>query len=821
MNQILYKGEVYGGVGEDVTNKQYSEITIHNPMSGSDETYTPIGGENSEIFNCYKDKQTQIGEESIKRNISTGKYSTISGKSNRELTEENKESKNNFITGYNNTAINNQNNFIGGKGNFIKDSSESLIYGDQNHLSSCGMSNFILGISNNSQGNSQGNIIIGSYNISQNNTSNNVILGSDNNITNGGSYLLVSGASNQINTSCDGSFVCGSANKILQHSTSSSKLIVGGQDNIIKGAYSGIVCGMSNQVTGNSPTVFGQHNEVEQISTCGMVSGSHNKVKNIGMGCHILGDRNTIGISNPCTNGALVCGTSNTVDASDATFVSGSGNNVLNFHRGILGGLGNRIAGTNLIVCGQSNLFTDSGSTSSLIIGGHNLSSGSVSNSIVGGTSSIVDGSIFNSLVLNDKLHSNYISDSFVMVKSTDAYSIKDSLLLGALNLGYYIQGLIAQTDSNTKYAITDFESTSWEAGYSYDAERHIYPQGYYVEYWNIVEGKNFNRTTIKKISGSIQYFVYTSGRWYNITKAQTSNYNYLGITNTQLEDQSEIQTINILTPSSTISMGNNIPNGSHFQVYDSSTNQFINNQIYSNNTWVEDTSGNPSDYVMPIDSSIIIGKNITVKSPATNAIVLGVNHSVTQSSNSFIGGYQNTFISTNIEKGSVILGNKNNFSGGCGGIIIGCNNQIYGNDNNYIFGEDNFVTTFGNTLIGKGLYNTSTPSVLILGKYNKNPNYDGELLVIGNGTDDNNRSNALNIYGDGCQTIILKDKTLSGTTLGIGKIEITQEKIKFTSLKDNSSDEKETVEFTFEDLQSLKNIAPAQNINNTPFPQI
>jgi hypothetical protein len=81
-------------------------------------------------------------------------------------------------------------------------------------------------------------------------------------------------------------------------------------------------------------------------------------------------------------------------------------------------------------------------------------------------------------------------------------------------------------------------------------------------------------------------------------------------------------------------------------------------------------------------------------------------------------------------------------------------------------------------------------------------------------------RSNCLEINEDGSQEIILQDKTLT-STLGIGKIEITQEKIKFTSLKDNSNNEKETVEFTFEDLQSLKNIAPAQNINNTPFPQV
>jgi hypothetical protein len=47
-------------------------------------------------------------------------------------------------------------------------------------------------------------------------------------------------------------------------------------------------------------------------------------------------------------------------------------------------------------------------------------------------------------------------------------------------------------------------------------------------------------------------------------------------------------------------------------------------------------------------------------------------------------------------------------------------------------------------------------------------------------------RSNCLEINEDGSQEIILQDKTLT-STLGIGKIEITQEKIKFTSLKDNS----------------------------------
>ena len=64
MNQILYKGKVYGGVGEDVTGKTYGNTTISSVTSFT-------GGTNSEIFNNYN------GENKI--NIAEGNSSTIIG----------------------------------------------------------------------------------------------------------------------------------------------------------------------------------------------------------------------------------------------------------------------------------------------------------------------------------------------------------------------------------------------------------------------------------------------------------------------------------------------------------------------------------------------------------------------------------------------------------------------------------------------------------------------------------------------------------------------------------------------------------------------
>ena len=103
---------------------------------------------------------------------------------------------------------------------------------------------------------------------------------------------------------------------------------------------------------------------------------------------------------------------------------------------------------------------------------------------------------------------------------------------------------------------------------------------------------------------------------------------------------------------------------------------------------------------------------------------------------------------------------------------------------------------------------------------YNSNQYYIKRVNEANNYITTNTTIETNSNITNGLQSIKFDNATID-SGLGIGEVQVTPNKVKFISYNLNSNDEKETIEFTFEDLQSLKNIAPAQNINNTPFPQI
>ena len=214
---------------------------------------------------------------------------------------------------------------------------------------------------------------------------------------------------------------------------------------------------------------------------------------------------------------------------------------------------------------------------------------------------------------------------------------------------------------------------------------------------------------------------------------------------------------------------------------------------------------------IQSVQSSIING-DYNIVSNCTSSITVGLDNHSSGSYNLVIGR------SNNIDGTSIpCLGIENEITGSCI-YCLGSSNALT-SSSIYNIGNNNAINGRPNTLsIGQYLNTNGGQggnTQLLLGKYNALAN---KLLILGNGTADNDRSNALEINYDGSQVITLKDTSVTG--LGIGKITINQQNIIFESLKTNSNNEKETVEFTFEDLQSLKNIAPAQNINNTQFPQ-
>lgn len=184
MNQIYYKGEIFGGVGEDVTNKQYSEVTIHNPITNKDETFNPIGGQNAEIFNSYDGEW---------RNIATTANSQIKGTGNKDLSRSWSTSYND-IQGSGNIDI--DSGFLNGNGyeNFIDGSSFINFHGY-----TCKMKNVtyinIYGYSHEIE-----NVLFSNINGSEN------IIKDSNHINNNGDY-------NEINNISGGLFY-GNSNKV-------------------------------------------------------------------------------------------------------------------------------------------------------------------------------------------------------------------------------------------------------------------------------------------------------------------------------------------------------------------------------------------------------------------------------------------------------------------------------------------------------------------------------------------------------------------------------------------------------------------------------
>lgn len=213
---------------------------------------------------------------------------------------------------------------------------------------------------------------------------------------------------------------------------------------------------------------------------------------------------------------------------------------------------------------------------------------------------------------------------------------------------------------------------------------------------------------------------------------------------------------------------------------------------------------------IQTVQSSIINGDS-NIVSNCTSSIINGLNNHLSGSYNLAIGR------SNNINGTSIpCLGIENEITGSyiyC----LGSSNTLTGSSI-YNIGNNNAINSRPNTLsIGQYL-NTNGgqggDTELLLGKYNALTN---KLLILGNGTTDNNRSNALEIDYDGSQVITLKDTSVTG--LGIGKITINQQNIIFESLKVNSNQVKETVEFTFEELKQIKQISQLPNLDNNSYP--
>lgn len=99
----------------------------------------------------------------------------------------------------------------------------------------------------------------------------------------------------------------------------------------------------------------------------------------------------------------------------------------------------------------------------------------------------------------------------------------------------------------------------------------------------------------------------------------------------------------------------------------------------------------------------------------------------------------------------SHIEGTNNNVTNSCSNLHMGGVSNTGGADGAYVMGHDNDVSSTArySATFGKGL-KTTDEDTIVLGTYNKVQQGTGRMLVIGNGTSDTARKNAVEIMRDG-----------------------------------------------------------------------
>lgn len=804
MNQIYYKGDIYGGVGEDVTNKQYSEVTIHNPITNEDETFNPVGGQNAEIFNSYSGNS---------RNIATTQYSQIKGVGNKDLTR-NVQGSFNDIQGSNNIDIyssylqgNGSNNFIDGStfinfnGNLnkIKNVVYSYVNGTENIIKD---SNFI-----DSNGN-KNNI---------NNISNGLIYGNQNNVNNcpnidtfidldtelspititghytddGSSYFY---DSNDQKWTVGDSFDkenhtftngCYSINQDFVYLNDFRKYTV--YEDVIKNSlfepdgHNIYIFGDSNDVLGNKDYgnghkfIFGESNEMSSNTHWILTGGQYNIITGNVEDCIIYGRYNKV-YGTSWINCGAVFGMSNDIQSSNGGF--------------IVGGQSNKIKGQDYCsaVFGASNSLNNNNAGCLLVAGNGNIVEDSYMGIVVG---------------MDNKVYHGQSPIVFGQWNTVGKYPSGEDA--GGVASG----GMISGAGNRVTYI---------------DYGVHVLGKNNYVDRaWNGAficgDQNNVQQANQSFISGSGNV-VYSYNQSFITGSGNTVNSGWVTVTagtRNKIKDSS----LSFVNGSDNVlgKVYNSMIQGVQISVPEPGEGQSWNTIVDSLIVGREHKIiGGPSN-------STILGYKHTLQTPLQYGTVLGCENTIINNKYSFITGYHNNLIGTNGNKTFNVIGNSNSLTSGDNTAVLGSNNTITGgNDNITMVGNTNEAQG-GNSnayVFGTGLFVPGgCANITILGNYNLKNNISygtNTSFLIANGTDDNNRSDAYEIKKDGTQIFYFKDKNVSNT-LGIGKITLQQDLITIESLKANSNNEKETVTFTFEELKQLKNNSQLPNLNNNSYP--
>lgn len=164
----------------------------------------------------------------------------------------------------------------------------------------------------------------------------------------------------------------------------------------------------------------------------------------------------------------------------------------------------------------------------------------------------------------------------------------------------------------------------------------------------------------------------------------------------------------------------------------------------------VKSSDNTPYTNIASGSASIALGKN--TKAQGNTDFVIGQNNT-SDSSGSFVGGINCN--NTDDSGYSIVFGDSVNNQYATKSVVMGSDIQN-SNGNSIVLGSDLSNPLKNSVLIGRGLRSkdylpfSSEDGITILGKYNKNATQgedaDGTSFIIGNGTSDTNRSNALKL---------------------------------------------------------------------------
>lgn len=687
-----------------------------------------------------------------------------------------------IISGENNTVKNNLNSvsysdIIGGNGNTAIDTSELIITGLNNSITSSSRS-----------------VISGRDNTAVIDT------GANNQF--GVSDCFISGQNNQANR-LDRSVLVGLQNTVTDYKPngvsgermSNVNNILSGESNSFSGIFSSIVTGKGNNITnihdsiigGKSNTIISEVNDFD--TNCVLCVGFNNTVNNNGTPMTAFGSNNTISSNNSAVfgyyniasgNDQVVMGHYNVGDTENkyAIVVGGGSNdenrkNILtldwegNLHVKNLyaSGLKNE-DGTDIEIGGGLKLdgIANGTGTNSLIFGNISANVANAENAVAMGNATEASGTNSVSMGSDTRASGN---QSCAIGQASEAladYAFAAGNLSKAHGQATAVFNVNNTANSNT--------AGTFICGANNTAS---------TDMGSLVSGEN------NTVSNTIACF--TSGKSNSVSYSQYSG--VFGTTNT-VEDSDNC--IVSGTNCSSHNSDNNIVNGTNVNVYSLSSNNIVSgNNIHATSTKNSLVIGTQGTTVQDTNSCIVSGKSTSVNH-SEGSIIIGSNNTIGPDSFSSYGTFNNTGVtfSGNTVIGynnflrsadSQVFGGNHHVSGGRN-FVAGFSNSVgyyFGNPsnpqdtlnyqtNNIVLGSTNYSLGQSNIIIGTGLadstrFNGSFPDFshdnpvtyssngsTFLGKYNLDNTaiLSSRFFVIGCGADNTNRANALSIDNNG-----------------------------------------------------------------------